>query len=106
MARYVGIFLCNGIVLVAFPAFAQLAGSDPTAGLVTTLEGFFGSLFNLASALGALAAVVGGVLAYAGFIPRDWVKNILVISGFIIVVPQVVRIIFDTAGGTGGLFGG
>ncbi len=106
MARYFGLAVQVGILFVASPAFAQLAGSDPTAGLVTTLEGFFGSLFNLASALGALAAVVGGILAYAGFIPRDWVKNILVISGFIIVVPQVVRIIFESAGGTGGLFGG
>ncbi len=100
MSRFYILALTTGFVFFDKSVMAQVlgaAGGDPTAGLVTTLEGFFTSLFNLASVGGALAAVVGGILAYAGFIPRDYVKNILIISGLIIVVPQVVRIIFESA---------
>lgn len=89
---------------LASEALAQ--AQDPTTGLQDVGEQGLGWMLNLASVIGAVALAGGGVLAYLGFIQRDWVKYVLVISGFIVVGPQIVKVIFDVAAPGGGLGGG
>lgn len=70
---------------------------DPTADLVTTIQGLFGSVFNFASALGMIAAAVAGVLAYLGVLDKFYVKYIIFITALIVIIPQLVEIVFTSS---------
>lgn len=98
-----------GAMLVGFyvdPALAQttppanpglLANCDPTGGLVSTIQGLFGSVFNLASALGMIAGVVAAILAYIGVLDKFFVKYIIFITAIIVLIPQIVEIVFASS---------
>jgi len=77
---------------------AQLVGNsvgDPTAKLAQLGQDSLVNLFNLASAVGAVAMVVGGILTYFDFLPRSWLMKILVITAVIVIGPQVIQFIYS-----------
>lgn len=98
-----------GAMLVAFyvdPALAQsvppanpglLANCDPTGDLVSTIEGLFRSVFNLASALGMIAGAIAAVLAYIGVLDKFFVKYIIFITAIVVLIPQIVEIVFASS---------
>lgn len=92
-----------GVLVIAFVstnAIAQLTGnsvSDPTAKLAQLGEDSLANLFNLASAIGAVAMVAGGLLVYLDFLPRAWLMKILVVTALIVIGPQIIKFIYTIA---------
>lgn len=85
------------------PTWAQ--GSDPTSDLVATLEEGQGFLWNLISVVGGTVGMIAGLFCYMGWLPKDYLKTVLIITGLIILAPQVIKFMFDTAGASLGAIG-
>jgi len=72
-------------------------GGNPATGLIQASSDAQSWVFEIASGVGALSFIVGGVLCYFGIIPKEWMVKVLVISGLIIIGPQIIKFIFSYA---------
>lgn len=94
-------FIAAGLVgffIASEPALVLARGTDPTAALAATLDEGKIWLFNLVSIIGGVVGLIVGLFCYMGWLPKHHFKAVLVLTVMIVIIPQVIQFIFDTAG--------
>lgn len=95
-----GVYLSALAILCVFGIDGSLAQGNPAAELQQVFEEGYDWMFDLATAVGVFASIAVPVLTYMNILPKDYFKWALFITATIMILPQIIKFMFDLASGT------